>query len=40
MSRKIKKLSKRYSQKRFRNSARRVHSRNLRKTIHRGGYML
>lgn len=33
-------LSRRKSAKRFRNAAKRVHSRNLRKVISRGGYML
>lgn len=33
-------LSKRYSRQRFRNAAKRVHKRNLKKVIARGGYML
>lgn len=33
-------LSRRKSLKRFRNAAKRVHRRNLKKVIARGGYML
>lgn len=33
-------LSRRKSSRRFRNAAKRVHRRNLRKVIARGGYML
>lgn len=33
-------LSRRNSARRFRNAAKRVHKRNLRKVISRGGYML
>lgn len=37
---KSKKLSRRASGKRFRYAARRVHKKNLRKRIRRGGYIL
>ena len=37
---KRRKLSKRASGKRFRYAARRVHKKNLRKGIRRGGYIL
>ncbi len=40
MRRKSYRLSKRKSARRFRNAAKRVHKRNLRKVISRGGYML
>lgn len=33
-------LSRKRSVRRFRNAAKRVHRRNLRKVISRGGYML
>lgn len=35
-----KKMSKRASNKNFKRTARKVHSKNLRKVISRGGYML
>lgn len=35
-----KKLSKRGSKRLFRNTARKVHKKNLNKVLHRGGYML
>lgn len=38
--RKRKRLSKRGSAKLFRNTAKKVHKKNLRRVMHRGGYML
>ena len=38
--RKLKKLSKKVSKKIFRNTAKKVHAKNLRKHISRGGYCL
>lgn len=38
--RKVIRLSRKRSARRFRSAASRVHRRNLRKTISRGGYML
>lgn len=35
-----KRISKRNSRRMFRNTAKKVHKRNLRKVLHRGGYML
>lgn len=35
-----KRLSRRGSRRLFRNTARKVHKKNLNKVIHRGGYML
>lgn len=37
---KRKRLSKRGSKRLFRNTARKVHKKNLGKVLHRGGYML
>lgn len=37
---KRKRLSRKASYYRFRNSAKRVHPKNLKKVIHRGGFML
>lgn len=33
-------MTKRGSKRLFRNTARKVHRKNLRKVLHRGGYML
>lgn len=35
-----KRMTKRGSRRLFKNTARKVHKRNLYKTLHRGGYML
>lgn len=35
-----KKISKRASRRMFRNTAKKVHKKNLSKVLHRGGYML
>lgn len=38
--RRTRRLSRRSSRRRFRNAAKRVHPKNLRKVIARGGFML
>lgn len=40
MSRKRRKLSRRGSKRAFKNTAKKVHRKNLNRVLHRGGYML